>query len=79
MKLYVVEIKSAAVVLAKDKAHAKALASGRRGEIVGNDLEADIEVKHQVKSLADLPAGYSEDDCPYGDDESATIGEILEP
>ena len=79
MKLYVVEIKSTAVVLAENKNHANIVASSHRSEIVGDDLDVAIEVKHEVKALTDLPDGFSEDDIPCGDYESATIAELLVP
>ena len=82
MKLYVVEIKSTAVVLAKDKAHARMVALDHRDEIVCDD--AAVEVGREVMTPADLsglPDGFDADYVPFGtnDLDDSAIGEILEP
>ena len=81
MKLYVVEIKSTAVVQADNETQARLVAAREVERIVGGDLELSVQVATCIRTPADIPRGWAGDDVPYGGDRATnkTIAELLAP
>lgn len=76
MKVYMVELRTVAAIVAADETAAYLVAQRKQREIL-NDTEPDITVQTQAKSLAELTDGWTPDALPYGGDGSATLADLL--
>ena len=77
MKLWTVEIKSVAVIVADSADEAADVAAQEASEILSDDFYPRIEVCGEVRALYDLPDGWNGQCIPYGGDGNSELFELL--
>lgn len=79
MKPYMVEIRTYAVVMAEDAAHARSVADNYKRDIFGDDWSPRIDVGDEVSNVDALAHGWDGECIPYGGDGNTRLGQLLAP
>jgi len=77
MKMYKVELRVVAVVVAEDEAEAYQVAQDFKRDIVADDDCQDITVVGEVACPGDLSDGWDQECIPYGGDGYARVAELF--
>jgi hypothetical protein len=76
MKIYEVEIRTIAIVVADNVADAHQVAFWERGSIIAEAVNVDIEVK-ELENLTELRKGWHGECIPYGGDGNTRLHDLL--
>jgi hypothetical protein len=77
-RLFVVELRTAAIVLAANSEEAYQVAVDNQRDILRDTADMQIDVLNEVKEPKDATVHGWDDKCyPYGGEEDKTVGELL--
>jgi hypothetical protein len=79
MKLYMVEVTTYAVVMARDEIHALNVADAYKRDIFGDDPSPNIDVDRAIEKLSDLKHGWDGECIPYGGDGNTRLADLVTP
>lgn len=77
MKLFAIEIKTAAMIAAEDAEQALEIAERDARQIFGEDGSPTIELDSEIKSIGSLPNGWDGECLPYGGDGNTRLKDLL--